>query len=103
MKVYFTLNPPPEDVSVIEIIRGIRELLFLDIYDLPKRVLDAAKLYDGSEAWETLWWLGREHTGSFTYCNGVVQTWSKYTLNQVRCMQAFGNPYSNRPMLAHSA
>lgn len=103
MIVFFTLPPPPGNVSVNDIIHGIRELLFVGTYDLPKQVLDAAKRYDGTEAWETLWWLGKEHTGPFNYCNGVVQTWSKYTFNQAMCIRSFGEPLPSPHTQQHCA
>lgn len=90
MIVYFILKPPPNGITVGEIIEGIRELLYPGAHYVEKRLLDAAETYFGSEAWKTLWWLGREHDKPFNYCNGVVQTWSEYTLSQVMCMQSFG-------------
>lgn len=104
MIVYFLLKPPPEPFSHNEIIAGIQELLFYGSHiDVPKMILDIAKTYDGSEAWHTLWWLGREHVGPFTYCNGVVQTWSEYTLSQVMCMQSFGIDLTDLHMHRHCA
>ncbi|QVW54777.1 hypothetical protein pEaSNUABM4_00024 [Erwinia phage pEa_SNUABM_4] len=104
MIVYFMLKPPPEPISVNELIAGIRELLYFDSHpDIPKYILDIAKTYDGSEAWHTLWWLGRGHTEPFTYCNGVVKTWSEFTLSQVMCTQTFGTVLPKRRTLPHCA
>lgn len=104
MIVYFMLKPPPDSISPFEIIAGIQELLYFGSHpDVSKRILDAAKMYDSSEAWHTLWMLGRGHTGPFTYCNGVVKTWSEYTLSQVMCTQSFGDASPRRNMLLHCA
>lgn len=72
------------------IINAIQELIFPGKFDLSKKVLDVAKRYDGTDAWFTIARLGPNHRHSFTYHNGVVETWSEYTLSQLMCMQSFG-------------
>lgn len=80
------------------IINAIQELIFPGLFDVPKNVLDIAKRYDGTDAWFMLARLGPYHRHPFTYHNGVVETWSEYTLNQVMCMQSFGVVSHERPM-----
>lgn len=73
------------------IINAIQELIFPGLYNVPKHVLEIAKRYDGTDAWFMISSLGPNHRHPFTYYNGVVETWSEYTLSQVMSTRAFGS------------
>ncbi|ANZ48313.1 hypothetical protein BIZ78_gp262 [Erwinia phage vB_EamM_Caitlin] len=92
-RVFFELNLKTKQGYIGPhwlIINAIQELIFPGKFDLPKHILDIAKRYDGTDAWFMLARLGPNHRHPFTYHNGVVETWSEYTLSQVMCMQSFG-------------
>lgn len=85
------------------IINGIQELIYPGQFNLPKNILDIAKRYDGTDAWFMLSSLGPNHRYPFTYHNGVVETWSEYTLSQVMCTRTFGDVSPRRLMLPDCA
>lgn len=93
IRVYFTLDLRTErgyHGPHWIIINAIQELIYPGLYDLDKKTLDRAKRYEGTDAWYMISRLGPNHNHPFLYHNGVVATWSNYTLNQLMSMPSFG-------------
>ncbi|ANZ49107.1 hypothetical protein FDI85_gp260 [Erwinia phage Machina] len=68
------------------IINAIQELIYPGTFNLEKRLLERAEEYFGTDAWYMIAKLGPNHRHPFIYHNGVVETWSSYTSNQLMCM-----------------
>lgn len=78
-----------------EILEAIQELIFPGVHNLPGDRLKVAERYFGSDAWFMISALGRDHSSPFSYKNGVVQTWSKYTSIQLQFIITSGQRWKN--------
>lgn len=93
-RVYFTLDLKTErgyHGPHWLIINAIQELIYPGKYNLDKRTLDRAEEYFGTEAWHMISSLGSDHNHPFIYHNGVVATWSNFTLNQLMSTRYSGS------------
>jgi len=82
-----------------EILTAMQELIYPGIHNLPSDCLKIAERYFGSDAWFMIGALGRDHSSPFSYKNGVVQTWSKYTSIQLQFIITSGQRWKKQPTL----
>lgn len=91
-RMFFNFSPGADESKLPAevILRAMQELIFPGTHDCPREWLDIAERHFGTEAWFVISALGRNHSYPLHYKNGVVQTWSEYTSNQLRFILASG-------------
>ncbi|QVW55195.1 hypothetical protein pEaSNUABM29_00151 [Erwinia phage pEa_SNUABM_29] len=90
-RMFFNFYPGRDnDVPAEFILNAMQELIYPGTHEIPREWLSIAETHFGTEAWFVISALGRHHRSPLYYKNGVVQTWSEYTSNQLKFILASG-------------
>ncbi|AEP83842.1 hypothetical protein ABP04_00695 [Salmonella enterica subsp. enterica serovar Virchow] len=91
-RMFFNFSPGTNEqiVPADMLLCAIQEVIYPGTHEFPREWTRIAESYFGTEAWFVISALGRNHSYPFHYKNGVVQTWSEYTSNQLRFILASG-------------
>ncbi len=91
-RMFFNFSPGTNELIVPAdtLLCAIQEVIYPGTHEFPREWIRIAESYFGTEAWFVISALGRNHSYPFHYKNGVVQTWSEYTSNQLRFILASG-------------